>query len=113
MVKRTLTLAQQVAVADALRLHSRTVDGAVEYAEGWDDAKVAEALGIAPEQVASVRRRLLGKLAKRDDAATEAARAIVAEMLRPFAAEIAALRERLAAVEVLAEIGEWPVNVAE
>jgi len=66
-MRRTITLLQQVTIADHLRARTKIVDGAVEFEANWTEARIAELVGVAPDQVASVRRRLLGNLRRRKE----------------------------------------------
>lgn len=103
MTRRTLTLPQQVAIADALRARSAIVDGAVEFAEGWDDQKIADLCGVEVDQVASVRRRLLGNIhRKREATAEDLARtsAALQKSVDGLSQALAALSARVAALEV-------------
>lgn len=69
--RRFLKFGREVEIADVLRKHTSTADdSSVTYADGWSDEKVALSLRAgtdsdpAPtlDQVAAVRKRLLGPL---------------------------------------------------
>ena len=98
-MRRTLTLVQEVAVADILRARAKVVDGSVEFEDGWSDAKIAELAGVAADQVASVRRRLMGNVNRKrdDDPAAGSARVAAIE------AEVAAIKAEIATLRASAQ----------